>query len=222
VQAIAAALGRSRSPQAVDLLKELWDDTAPEIQAGRPAILKALRDQGVVDFDDGITKADAAEKIGPAAFRYQPEDYQRIARTVGRRIRMETSAGTMEIALDYRNAALTAENFTTLVEKGFFDGQRFVEVLPGQFMKAGIPPGGSGASPIAAIRSEINTQPFLRGSLGMAEKIRDSASTGFFICLSPQPLADGRYTNFGRLISGDDLLDRMTVETRIVRMTVLP
>jgi cyclophilin family peptidyl-prolyl cis-trans isomerase len=71
------------------------------------------------------------------------------------------------------------------------------------------------------MRSEINGQPFLRGSLGMAVERRDSAGSQFFICLSPQPLADGRYTNFGRLLSGDDLLDGITVETRILRMTVV-
>ncbi len=132
-----------------------------------------------------------------------------------------------------------------LAGQGFFDNQRFVEVVPGSYLKAGVPAGqGSGVlehgspgsseaqappAPAAAtlggpghtIRSEMNTQPFLRGSLGMAVETRDSGGSQFFICLSPQPLADGRYTNFGRLLSGDDLLDKITVETRIVRMTVV-
>jgi cyclophilin family peptidyl-prolyl cis-trans isomerase/HEAT repeat protein len=182
---------------------------------------------------------DRVEKLGPAQIRYQREDYQRIARTAGRRIRMETSAGTMEIELDYRNAALTAENFVELAGKGLFDGQRFAEVVAGRYLKAGartgLPVGqGSGlpksepaqnaasfGSPGYTVRSEINARPFLRGSLGMAVETRDSAGSQFFIWLSPMPLADGRYTNFGRLLSGDDLLDGITVETRILRMTVV-
>lgn len=329
VQAVATALGRSRSAGGLELLREMWKDSTPEIRPERAALLRALRERSapelgeylsealesadpalrmaaleltpqpeiglcrhlfesaspqgmtalqlaaldaaarsvaaggdraqeahglflaVLDVQDRLVRIravkylrrlfqeDHGEKIGPAQTRYQREDYQRIARTVGRRIRMETSAGTMEIALDYRNAALTSENFAELAGKGFFDGQRFVEVFPGRYLKAGVPPGhpvgqGSGlpksdaaqspgmfGGPGHTVRSEINSQPFLRGSLGMAVETRDSAGSQFFICLSSQPLADGRYTNFGRLLSGDDLLDGITVETRILRMTVV-
>jgi cyclophilin family peptidyl-prolyl cis-trans isomerase/HEAT repeat protein len=333
IRAVAAVLGRSGSTEALDLLREMWKDSAPEIRAERVAVLRALRERSAPELDEYLSEAlrsadpalrvaaleltsepeiglcrdvfenaaqqemtalqlaaldaaarsaaasgdvaqqahslflkaleaqdrlvriravkhlrslhseDHGEKIGPAQTRYEQQDYQRIARTVGHRVRMETSAGTMEIALDYRNAALTAENFVELAGKGFFDGQRFVEVVPGRYLKAGVPPGdavgqGSGlpkpdpatsaslsggllGGPGHAIRSEINSQPFLRGSLGMSVGTRDSAGSQFFICLSQQPLADGRYTNFGRLLSGDDLLDQITVETRILRMTVV-
>ena len=54
----------------------------------------------------------------------------------------------------------------------------------------------------------------------MAEAEKDSAGSQFFICLAPQPLWEGRYTNFGRLVSGDNLLDRITPETRILRIVV--
>jgi peptidyl-prolyl cis-trans isomerase B (cyclophilin B) len=311
IRAVVAALGRSRSAEAADLLQEMWKDSAAEIQAERPAILAALRDRSVPDLaehfaealdasnaalqraavellpepgvsmsrrvfesagpkkltalrlaaldatamaveadrgeaeqarslflealeaEDRLVRARAAkylrrlfgeehdDRIGPAVTRYEREDYQRIARTVGGSILIETSDGSMEVALDYRNAALTAENFVELARRGFFDGQRFVEVVQGRYLKAGAPADDLLGGPGHTIRSEINGQPFLRGSLGMAVETRDSAGSQFFICLSPQPLADGRYTNFGRLVSGDDLLDRITVETRIVRMTFL-
>jgi cyclophilin family peptidyl-prolyl cis-trans isomerase len=223
----ATAAGGERAQQARSLFQAALDsqDRLVRIRA-----VKHLR---------RLFGEDHGAKIGSAQTRYEREDYQRIARTAGRRIRMESSAGTMEIALDYRNAALTAENFAELVGKGFFDGQSFGEVVPGRYLKAGVPRNdpveqGSGlpktetvqgprmfGGPGYTIRSEINGQPFLRGSLGMAVATRDSAGSQFFICLSPQPLADGRYTNFGRLLSGDDLLDGITVETRILRMTVV-
>ena len=324
IQAVAAALGQSRSAESLDLLREMWRDATPAVRAERPAVLRALRERAAPELDEYLSEAldsddaalrvaalgwtpepavalcrrlfesaaqqgltseelaaldaaartaaagrerqearalylaaleaqdwlvrtravqhlrglfgeDHGDKIGAAPTRYERQDYQRIARTVGHRIRMETTTGTMEITLDYHNAALTAENFVELVGKGFFDGQRFVEVFPGRYLKAGAPVGeGSDVAksepahetdtvggPGHSIRSEINNQPFLRGSLGMAVATRDSAGSQFFICLSQQPLADGRYTNFGRLLSGDDLLDQITVETRILRMTVV-
>ncbi len=161
---------------------------------------------------------DHAEQVGPADPRYLPEDYQRIARTIGQRLSMETSVGVLEIELDYDNAALTSESFVELARQGYFNGQRFTAVLPVEWVRAGARRDDDGGGPAYILRPEINTQPFLRGSLGIAKQVKDSAGSQFFVCLTPQLGADGRYTNFGRLLSGDDLLDRFTTETRILRM----
>ncbi len=158
------------------------------------------------------------EKIGAIEVTREPDDYQELARSRSRRIRMETSVGLIELRLDYANAPLTAENFVDLATEGFYDGQRFGEVIPGAYAKAGDRDGSGG--PGHTVRTEIHYEAFLRGSLAMAESEKDSAGSQFFICLSPRPLWEGRYTNFGRLVSGDDLLDRITTETRILRIIV--
>ena len=160
------------------------------------------------------------ERIGPAHVRYDAAGYQRIARSTSRLIRIETSVGEIELKLDYANAPLTAQNFIELARDGFFDGQRFVEVVPGSYALAGDPRETGRPEPSHTIRTEINRQPFLRGSLAMAEDTKDSAAGRFIICLAPQPLWEGRYTNFGRLVSGDALLDRITSETRILQVVV--
>ena len=59
------------------------------------------------------------------------------------------------------------------------------------------------------IRSELNPKPFLRGSIGLLRHGGTSGS-GFFLCATALPLADGRYVNFGRLVSGDRRLDSIT------------
>jgi cyclophilin family peptidyl-prolyl cis-trans isomerase len=141
-----------------------------------------------------------------------------MARTVGRQVTVETTAGVLEIALDYENAALTAESFIELVRQGAFDGVRFAEVASGEWLKT-VDPVLDPGIPRIVFRAEPNSQPFLRGSLAMAS---GAASTrgSFFICLSPQPLWNSRYTNFGRLVSGDQVLDSITPETRILRAAV--
>ena len=163
---------------------------------------------------------DHREQIGRADTRYAREDYQRIARTLKRRLKIDTSDGVLDVLLDYEHAPLTAENFFELAHRRYFNGQRFVTVVPNQFVKVGDPRGNGQGGPGYTIRCEVNTQPFLRGSLGMAVGEKDSGGSQFFICLSPQLLFDGRYTNFGRLISGDDVIDRITTETRILRVVV--
>ena len=163
---------------------------------------------------------DHSQQIGQADVRYAREDYQRIARTLNRRLKIDTSEGVLDVLLDYEHAPLTAENFFELASRGYFNGQRFVTIVPNQFVKAGDPRGDGQGGPGYTIRCEVNTRPFLRGSLGMAVGEKDSGGSQFFICLSPQLLFDGRYTNFGRLLSGDDVIDRITTETRILRVYV--
>jgi cyclophilin family peptidyl-prolyl cis-trans isomerase len=237
VQAVAAALSVSRSPQALDLLRTIWNDPSPEIRAARPAILRALKDRGAPDLDEYLTAAlassDAALRsaalgregsgadVDADETQREPKDYQRIARTLGHRVRLETSAGILEIALDYRNASLTAENFVELVAAGRLDGQRFLAVTPGRDLTFEASADEATAGPERVWRPELNGQPFLRGSLGLDAAKGDSAGNRFFVCLTPQPLAGGRYTNFGRLVSGDDLLDAITVERRILKATLV-
>ena len=201
----AASRGLKSSEQREFLLEALADpDRLVRIRAAKH--LRKLHNE------------DHRQRIGLADTRYLREDYQRIARTLNRRLKIDTSDGVLDVLLDYEHAPLTAENFFELASSGYFNGQRFVTVVPNQFVKAGDPQGDGQGGPGYTTRCEVNTRPFLRGSLGMAVGEKDSGGSQFFICLSPQLLFDGRYTNFGRLISGDDVIDRITTETRILRV----
>lgn len=125
-------------------------------------------------------------------------DYQRVAKTIGVRLRMSTSLGDFDIELDYDQAPLTSEHFRRLAQQGAFDGARFFAVRPNGYAAAG--------AGMQLIRSELNPKPFLRGSLGLLRQGGTSGG-GFFLCTTALPLADGRYVNFGRLVSGDRRLD---------------
>jgi HEAT repeat protein/cyclophilin family peptidyl-prolyl cis-trans isomerase len=252
IQAVAAALGHAGSDESLDLLGSMWHETNPEIRAQRPTILEALKQRAAPNLGEYFTEALASNDPAlrrvalesssdlpvqdhggngvPEEPHYEPQDYQRIARTIGHRVRMETTAGPIEIALDYRNAALTAEYFIELVDKRALDGARVLSVTPNRYLEVDIPRGDTPDDAEAqlredpgtpAIQSQINAQPFLRGSLGMTAAAQDADAGRFFVCLTPQPLANGRYTNFGRLVLGDDLLDAITVETRILKATVI-
>ena len=206
---IAALDAAARGHRGVELRKFLLTALVDPDRLVRICAVKHLQ----ILYDE-----DHSQQIGPAAARYTREDYQRIARTLKRKLKIDTSAGTLDVLLDYEHAPLTAENFFELAQSGYFNGQRFVTVVPNQLIKAGDPRGDGQGGPGYTIRCEMNTRPFLRGSLGMALESKDTGGSQFFICLSPQLLFDGRYTNFGRLSSGDDVIDRITTETRILRV----
>jgi cyclophilin family peptidyl-prolyl cis-trans isomerase len=88
--------------------------------------------------------------------------------SVSTHIYIETDKGTIEIELDVLNAPLTCENFVTLVGKGFFDGLAFHRLVPDFVAQTGDPRGDSEGGPGYAIRDELNEQPYLRGTVGIA------------------------------------------------------
>ncbi len=141
-----------------------------------------------------------------------PNDYQRLAKTLGARLRMSTALGEFGIELDYDQAPLTSEHFRRLAARGALDGALFSAVRPNGYavVHAGLQP----------IRSELNPKPFVRGSIGMLRQGQASGG-GFFLCLTGLPLADGRYVNFGRLVSGDKHLDDIAAGTVVRSIRVL-
>ena len=227
------ALGRLGSRRAIPLLQSLKREATAISRAAAKALatftadgeLPLERSKGRASNKQTPrnkkgTRAARTRRQGTAfEVRYTPEDYQRIARSLNRHLTMHTSAGSFELELDYDNAPLTAERFLELASRGYFDGQSFsvVERTRLAGFDASIPVQDEDAS--GAARCEINQQIFIRGSLAMVAEPKDSGGDRFFICLRQLPEFDGRYTNFGRLISGDSVIDEITRETQILQIT---
>jgi len=116
---------------------------------------------------------------------------------------METSLGTMAFELYEADAPKTVAQFEALVHKGFYDGKDFYRVVPGHVIQAG---GGDAPS----LPPEFNTRPHLVGTLGLG-RVGDewSGDSEIYICVAPRPHLDGRYTVFGRIIEGFDVLERI-------------
>ncbi|MCB1021635.1 MAG: HEAT repeat domain-containing protein, partial [Acidobacteria bacterium] len=142
---------------------------------------------------------------------FAPHELQEIARRTGRNLVMETPEGSFPLTLDYEHAPLAAERFYNMAVAAQFDGQPF-SVLPNDYAQIPAKP----SSPL--LTPEPSPAPFLRGSLGMVRASRTTDAPEFFIALTPLPGAEGRYTNFGRLLAGDDVLDRLRSGTRVLRI----
>lgn len=133
---------------------------------------------------------------------------------------IETEYGTIEIELAVIDAPLTSENFITLASQGYYDGLAFHEVVSNGAVHTGDPRGDGNGGPGYTLRDEHNQLPFLRGAVGMARDWRDSAGSRFFITHSPQPHLDSRYTVFGNVVDGIDVLDKLEPGDRIERLYV--
>ena len=134
---------------------------------------------------------------------------------------IDTDRGTIEIELAVLDAPLTVENFVTLARKGFFDGLSVHRVVPDFVIQTGDPRGDGEGGPGYTIRDELNDRPYLRGTVGMALDLwRDTGGSQFFITHSPQPHLDAKYTVFGRVIAGMDVVDQIQQGDVIRRVRV--
>ena len=117
--------------------------------------------------------------------------------------------GTIVVELAVLDAPMAADNFVTLVRAGYFNGLVFHRVVPNYVVQAGDPRGDSEGGPGYTIRDELNQIPYLRGTVGMARDWLDTGGSQFFITYSPQPHLDARYTAFGTVVAGMDVVDQL-------------
>ncbi|MGE5200120.1 MAG: HEAT repeat domain-containing protein, partial [Rhodospirillaceae bacterium] len=155
--------------------------------------------------------SDAAARIRPAPGR-PDEAYAApalVAPKVSPHVYLDTDKGTVEIEVAVLEAPLTAQNFLALARTGYFSGMAIHRVVPNFVVQAGDRRGDGEGGPGYTLRDEINTLPFLRGTVGMALDGPDTGGSQFFITQSPQPHLDARYTVFGRVVAGMDVVDRL-------------
>ena len=127
------------------------------------------------------------------------------------RVIIETEGrGPIEIELLGPDAPLTVDNFLRLVDRRFFDRNRWHRVVPNFVVQDGDPRGDGFGSPGGAIRDEINRNRYDAPMLGMALSGPDTGMSQWFINLSAQPHLDGTYTVFGKVVGGTATLVRIT------------
>ncbi|MBI3493651.1 MAG: HEAT repeat domain-containing protein [Acidobacteria bacterium] len=162
---------------------------------------------------DPAAAADVERQIRPAPTTLTADTYQLprlVNPSVSTQVFIDTDRGTIEIELAVLDAPLTVENFTALARKGYFNGLRVHRVVPDFVVQDGDPRGDGEGDPGYTIRDEFNERPYLRGAVGMAlDPWPDTGGSQWFITHSPQPHLDAKYTVFGRVIAGMDVVDQI-------------
>jgi cyclophilin family peptidyl-prolyl cis-trans isomerase/protein-disulfide isomerase len=123
-----------------------------------------------------------------------------------------TEKGEIVIELYAEQTPLTVNNFVFLAEAGWFDDVTFHRVITGFAAQTGDPSGTGYGGPGYLIPDEI--VPALRfdaaGWVGMANSGPDTNGSQFFITLAARPELDGRYTLFGKVVRGMDVVAALT------------
>jgi cyclophilin family peptidyl-prolyl cis-trans isomerase len=129
----------------------------------------------------------------------------------GQQYRISTSKGEIIIATDVDECPGSSLAFDSLVTEGYYNGKAFHRMVPDFVVQGGCPRGdGYGGMPWT-LRTEIGRTPFTAGSVGLASAGRDTESCQFFITHIATPHLDGRYTRFGEVVEGMDVVYRLTV-----------
>ena len=208
------------------LTDSLYRSTNPAIRAAALAALLELgwnipdeRLDYLLTDDYVMVRAIAADAVGrdfamPADG--PPENLPSLSE-VPDRVLIATDAGDFEMQLLKDAAPMTCRSFWHLAETGFYNGIFFHRVIPGFVAQAGCPEGNGYGGPGYSIPAENNSEPFTRGTVGMADSGMNTGGSQFFIMLDSQRRLDCRYTAFGRL-SGTDGIDDIAIGTRILEI----
>ena len=209
--AVLAALAKLDAQGSRALLEEALKDRDWAVRVRAADLLRA-GSAGVnpdalrpAPAERGITQADLRLVLAP---RFSPHAY------------VETDRGIIEIELAVLDAPVTVAAFVDLARRGFFNGLSIHRVVPDFVVQDGDPRGDGEGGPGYTLRDEINQRPYLRGTVGMALDWRDTGGSQFFITHSPQPHLDGRYTVFGYVVNGMEVVDRIEPRDVIRRVRV--
>ena len=120
---------------------------------------------------------------------------------------VETNMGTFSFELYSDDAPQTIASFIKLAKKGFYDGLIFHRVIDGFMIQGGDPTGTGSGGPGYTIKAEFNKRKHVAGTVAMARTADpDSAGSQFYMCLAPTPHLDGKYTVFGQVVDGLDVV----------------
>jgi peptidyl-prolyl cis-trans isomerase B (cyclophilin B) len=143
----------------------------------------------------------------------------RVAQTA--EITME-KGGVIKIEFFPEDAPKTVENFVTLAKKGFYDGLTFHRIEPGFVIQGGDPKGDGTGGPGYKIKAEFNKNKHDRGAVAMARSSDpDSAGSQFYIVLAPAHFLDGKYTVFGKVVSGMNIVDNVKKGDKMKSVKIL-
>jgi peptidyl-prolyl cis-trans isomerase B (cyclophilin B) len=138
------------------------------------------------------------------------------------RATIETSKGTIELALYPEYAPKTVNNFVFLAREGFYDDLTFHRVIDNFMIQGGDPTGSGKGSPGYRFDDEFLGNPLKHetGTISMANAGPNTNGSQFFITHAPQPHLDGKHTVFGKVIDGQDVVNAIRKGDTMTRVTI--
>ncbi len=135
---------------------------------------------------------------------------------------IETNRGTIKLELFADQAPLTVANFANLAERGYYDGLKFHRVIADFMIQGGDPTGTGSGGPGYRFADEFD--PSLKhsgpGILSMANAGPGTNGSQFFITHKATPWLDGKHSVFGRVVSGQSVVDKVQQGDVMSKVTI--
>ena len=163
-----------------------------------------------------------SEKVEMPDIKYKKPDWEAIKMiSPTQKVIVKTSKGEFVIRLFVDDCPVTVAAFIELIKNDFYKGLHIHRVVPNFVIQDGCPRGDGWGSPDFSIRSEFADTYYTTGSLGMASAGKDTESSQWFVTHSPTPHLDGRYTLFGKVIEGMDVVHKIEVGDEIYNIELI-
>jgi peptidyl-prolyl cis-trans isomerase B (cyclophilin B) len=135
---------------------------------------------------------------------------------------IETSRGIIELELNPQHAPKTVNNFVFLAKEGFYDDVSFHRVIKNFMIQGGDPTGTGRGGPGYRFEDEVKGNPLKHetGVISMANSGPNTNGSQFFITHSPQPHLNGRHTVFGKVVSGQDVIDAIQQGDKMLHVEI--
>ncbi|MCS6928801.1 MAG: peptidylprolyl isomerase [Saprospiraceae bacterium] len=134
---------------------------------------------------------------------------------------IQTELGALAVQLYPAWAPGSVASFVKLAQEGYYDGKTFHRVVPNFVVQGGCPRGDGYGALDFSLRTEIGLLSYDdEGYVGLASAGPDTEGVQFFITHSPAPHLDGRYTIFGKVVQGMDVVHRLQPGHRIQQVTI--
>jgi peptidyl-prolyl cis-trans isomerase B (cyclophilin B) len=135
---------------------------------------------------------------------------------------IETTAGVISVKFFPDQAPRTTANFINLAKRGYYNGLSFHRVIPNFMIQGGDPTGTGSGGPGYKFADEFS--PDLKhdspGMLSMANAGPGTNGSQFFITHVPTPWLDGKHTIFGKVTSGQEVVNKIKQGDKIVSIKV--
>jgi len=137
-------------------------------------------------------------------------------------VSIETDRGAITLELYPQHAPKTVNNFVFLVRQGFYDGVSFHRVIADFMIQGGDPTGSGRGGPGYRFADEFDGNPLKheRGVISMANAGPNTNGSQFFITHVATPHLDGRHTVFGKVTSGQDVVDAIRQGDSMISVTI--
>jgi len=213
MQEVIATLGKLKAKEAIEPLENKLATPDRSIVLASAAALNAITGRS---YESKI-----ALKFEPLYTDFDFDYLESLPDTI--HVKLETIRGDVFLDLYKDVAPFTVMSTLKLATRqGFYRGLTFHRIVPTFVVQGGDPRGDGWGGPGYAIRSEFSPLTYEPGTLGVASAGRDTEGSQFFITQTPQPHLDGRYTIFGKVTSGMDVVDKLQIDDRIFDLKVMP